>query len=355
MKEEDAPIAVTIKTKTIIEFILWGLLVAVLFALRELILVLLTSIVIASFIEGVVRRVKKYKIPRTITVVVVYIFSITVVVWLFSVFVPIFMDQFTSVLAQLKDYIPSTSILNNLTGNTVTNTKELVTNISGNVPVSELLKNVQTLVSGVSGGFVNTASVVFGGLLNLVLIIVISFYLSMEERGIENFLRIITPAKNEEYVINLWSRTERKIGLWMQGQLLLGVLIGVMLYLGLTILGLDYALIIAVLAAVCELIPYGLILAIIPALGFAYAGGGALMVMKVGALYIIVQQFENYLIAPLIVKKVTGVPSLVVILSLLIGATLAGFWGLILGVPVAVFVLEYLSDIEKKKSIRYTA
>lgn len=355
MKEEDAPIAVTIKTKTIIEFILWGLLVAVLFALRDLILVLLTSIVIASFIEGVVRRVKKYKIPRTITVVVVYIFSITVVVWLFSVFVPIFMDQFTSVLVQLKDYIPSTSILNNLTGSTVSNTKELVSNISGNVSVSELLRNVQTLVSGVSGGFVNTASVVFGGLLNLVLIIVISFYLSMEERGIENFLRIITPAKSEEYVINLWSRTERKIGLWMQGQLLLGVLIGVMLYLGLTILGLDYALVIAVLAAVCELIPYGLILAIIPALGFAYAGGGALMVMKVGALYIIVQQFENYLIAPLIVKKVTGVPSLVVILSLLIGATLAGFWGLILGVPVAVFVLEYLSDIEKKKSIRYTA
>lgn len=355
MKDEEAPVAVTIKNEAIVRVILFGLLVVVLFALRDLILVLLTSVVIASFIEGVVRRVRKYKIPRSITVVVVYIFSITIVVWLFSVFVPIFMNQFTSVLVQLKDYIPSTSILNNLTGNTVSNTKELVSNLSGNVSVSELVKNVQTLVQGVSGGFVNTASVVFGGLLNLVLIIVISFYLSMEERGIENFLRIITPAKNEEYVISLWTRTERKIGLWMQGQLLLGVLIGVMLYLGLTILGLDYALVIAVLAAVCELIPYGLILAIIPALGFAYAGGGALMVMKVGALYVIVQQFENYLIAPLIVKKVTGVPSLVVILSLLIGATLAGFWGIILGVPVAVFVLEYLSDVEKKKSIRYTA
>lgn len=354
MKEVPEPITVRIETRTIIKVILFSILVLALFRLRDLILVVLTSVVIASFIEGVVLRVRKYKIPRAATVVVVYVFSLVVIVWLFSIFVPIFMQQFTALLDGLSAYIPENSILNNFTGPTISNVKDLATNISSNVPVSELIKNTQTLVDGVAGGFLNTASIVFGGLINLILIVVISFYLSMQERGIENFLRIVTPAKDEEYVINLWQRTERKIGLWLQGQMLLGVLIGVMLYLGLTILGVEYALVIAGLAAICELIPFGLFLAVVPALGFAYADGGAFMAFKVAALYFIVQQFENYLIAPLIVKKVTGVSPLIVILSLLIGGILAGIWGVILGVPIAVFVLEFLDDVEKKKSIRYT-
>jgi predicted PurR-regulated permease PerM len=88
---------------------------------------------------------------------------------------------------------------------------------------------------------------------------------------------------------------------------------------------------------------------------FAYSTGGITLAVKVIFLYTIVQQFENYLIAPLIVNKVIGISPLVVILSLLIGAELAGLWGLLLGIPVAVCLLEYLSDIEKGKSIRYTS
>jgi predicted PurR-regulated permease PerM len=126
------------------------------------------------------------------------------------------------------------------------------------------------------------------------------------------------------------------------------------MYLGLTILGVQYALVIALGVAVLELIPFGIILAIIPSVLFAYADGGMSLSLKVLGLFVIVQQFENYLIAPLIVNKIIGVSPLVVILSILIGAKLAGFWGIILAIPVAVCLLEYLSDIEKGKSVRYT-
>lgn len=178
---------------------------------------------------------------------------------------------------------------------------------------------------------------------------VISFYLSINKNGVENFLRIITPDRNEEYVVGLWKRTEHKIGLWFQGQLLLGFLVGVLIYLGLLLFSVQYALLLAVAAAIMELIPFGIILAAIPAIASGYSSGGTTTALEVTGLYVIIQQFESNLIQPLIVKKVVGISSLLVILSLLIGIELAGFWGVILSIPVAVCVMEYFDDLDKKK------
>ncbi len=342
---------ISISTGTMFRFLFILLALVALFYLKNLVLVLLTSIVIASFVESAVMRFRRFRIPRTLTVVAVYVLALAAVVGLFYAIVPIFFTEASSLVDSLSAYIPQTSILHNFSGAnpTLGNTRELVSDIAGNNSLSSLVGDAQSLALGVSGVFIQTASFLFGGFLNLVLIVVISFYLSLQERGIENFLRIVTPRKNEGYVIGLWQRTERKIGLWMQGQLLLGLIIGILTYVGLTLLGVKYALIIALTAALFELIPFGLIIAIIPAMMFAYVGGGAVLMLKVFVWFMLIQQFENYLLAPLIVKKVIGISPLVVILSVLVGAELAGFWGIILAVPVAVFLLEYLSDVEKRK------
>jgi len=183
----------------------------------------------------------------------------------------------------------------------------------------------------------------------LSLILIISFYLSVTEKGIENFLRIITPKNKEEYIIGLWQRTEHKIGLWLQGQMLLGLIMGVLAYLGLTIMGVKYSLVLAILTAFCELVPYGIFLAMIPVVLFSFLDGGITLAALSFFLYFILHQFETYLIYPLIIKKVIGVSPLVVILSIIIGLQLAGFLGMILAIPVAVCLLEFLDDLEKKK------
>jgi predicted PurR-regulated permease PerM len=157
------------------------------------------------------------------------------------------------------------------------------------------------------------------------------------------------PAAHEEYAIDLWQRTERKIGLSMQGQLLMGVMMGMLTYLGLTIIGVKYSLVLGLLVVVAELIPFGLILATIPGVLFAYIDGGITIAAITGLMYLVLGQFETYLIYPLVVKKATGISPLVVIISLLVGAQLAGFWGVILAVPCAVCLLEFLDDLEKKK------
>jgi predicted PurR-regulated permease PerM len=66
-------------------------------------------------------------------------------------------------------------------------------------------------------------------------------------------------------------------------------------------------------------------------------------------MYTVIGQFETYLIYPLIVRRATGISPIVVIISLLVGGTLAGFWGVILAIPCAVCILEFLDDLEKKK------
>ena len=196
-----------------------------------------------------------------------------------------------------------------------------------------------------------TAVVVVGGLFNLIVLVVLSFYLSINEKGIETFLRIVSPARDAEYVVDLWYRTERKIGLWFQGQLLLAVLVGVLIFLGLLIFNVPYSLLLGLLAAVMELIPFGIILAAIPAIAAGYLGHGATGAFEVTGLYLIVHQFELNLISPLIVQKVVGVSSLMVILSLLVGLKLAGFWGLILAIPATVLLMEFLADVKKKKGL----
>ena len=136
----------------------------------------------------------------------------------------------------------------------------------------------------------------------------------------------------------------------MQGQLVLAVLVGILLYLGLLIIGVQYALLLAVVAAVFELIPvFGQYLAAVPAIVIGFTTGGVTTGLVVTGLYLIVQQFEAHLIYPVVVKKVVGVPPILVILSMLIGFKLAGFLGALLAVPIATAIQEFISDVDSEK------
>jgi len=221
-----------------------------------------------------------------------------------------------------------------------------------------VVAGLQDTFSTASGGFLRTVSAIFGGILGFILVIVFSFYFSVQETGVDDFLRIVTPMEYQDKAIDLWKRSQVKIGLWMQGQLVLAVLISVLVYLGLTILGVRYALLLAILAGIFELIPvFGPILSSIPAIGISFIDGGTSLALYVIGFYVIIQQFENHLIYPLVVTKVVGVPPLLVILALIVGANLAGFFGIILSVPAAAVIQELVRDIQadrekvKKKTL----
>jgi len=347
--EHTKNIKVSISTGTIMRILIIGGLLFISIKLINIILIVLTSIVIASFIERAVGKMKKYIKNRVFAVFIVYVVTFAILIGLASVFIPVFVDEMSALVSSLKQYIPDGSILNTFQPDAISGAKDVVTTISSHGSIGDLITSTQNLASSLSGGLFNVFSQVFGSLLNLILIVIISFYLSIKERGIENFLRVIIPDESEEYIINLWQRTEHKIGLWMQGQMMIGLIIGVLTYLGLTILGVKYSLVLAIITGIFEVIPFGIYLAVVPAVMFSYLDGGITLTLLTIALYFIIHQFEAYLIYPLIIKKVIGISPLVIILSILIGFELAGFWGVILAVPFAVCLFEFLDDIEKKK------
>jgi predicted PurR-regulated permease PerM len=349
MKNMNQPINITITSGTIIKTLFVILMSYFAFIIKDILLVLLASVVIASSIEPGTRYLMRKKLPRVVSVLVIYVGVILTLVSLLYFFSgPLVKDisQFTN---SIPEYVESLS-----TGASQISTSPafqgLINNFTESLKDINFLSDFGSGVSGATFGFLNTASVVFGGIMSFLLIIVLSFYLAVQDDGVANFLRIITPVKHERYIIDLWKRSQRKIGLWMQGQLVLGLIIGVLTYLGLSILGVQNALLLAVIAAMFELIPvFGPILAAVPAVAFGLIEGGVALGLLVVGLYAIIQQFESQLIHPLVVKKIIGIPALIAILALIVGAQLAGFLGILLSVPLAAVMMEYLGDVEKRK------
>lgn len=194
-------------------------------------------------------------------------------------------------------------------------------------------------------------SVAFGSIFNFVLIILLSFYLSIQEKGIENFLKIIVPVKYDDYAVDLWSRSSHKIGLWVRGQMLVAFVVAVLVYLVLSLLGIEYALLLAIIVGIMEMVPYGILVALIPAFAFSYLSNGLGSALMATGAYVIIHQFEVFLFSPLIIKKVVGLSPIVIILAVVMGFELGSFWGAVLSIPVAVVVMEYLSDLEKNKNL----
>ena len=342
--------AIVISTGTIVRTILVLVAVYLFWSLRDLILVLLTSIVIASFVEAAIPSFKKIKIGRVFAVVIMYVCSITFLAGLFYLFAPLLITEIYNFATFISQYAPGVDFLNYFSNTAFSGAKDIVNNLSHGMSIGNLLSTSQAFITNLSAGFFTTLSVAFGSIFNVVLIVIISFYLSIQEKGIENFLKIILPLKYEGYVIDLWNRTRIKIGLWMKGQMLLGVLIMILTYLVLAILGIQYAFLLAIIAGLMELIPYGILIALVPAVSFSYLSGGMSSALMVLGAYLIIHIFEIYLFSPLVIKKVTGLSPLIIILAVLVGVELGSFWGLLLSIPGALLFMEIMNDIEKHKN-----
>jgi len=368
MDKLDKNFNISITAGTIIKALIILVSAFLLYKMLDLVLVVLTAVVIASAFEPLIIWFGQYKVKRLFAVITTYACVVAVFSGLLYFFVPPVLEEASSLLSNAPKYLDSLTLWNPLNDIKLTETGKVAGGISDGISDSkqiigslssgtfepsvlgDLISRFKNLTSKSSDGIINIASNIFGGVFSFILIIVLSFYLAVQEGGVEKFLKIITPVHSEAYIIDLWKRSQRKIGYWMQGQLLLGVLVGVLVYLGLMVLGIQNALILAVLAGVLEIIPlFGPVLAAIPAIMFGFIDGGLSMALIVLGLFIIIQQFENHLIYPLVVKKVVGVSPIIVILSLIIGAKFAGFLGILLSVPVTAALMEYLDDFQKDK------
>lgn len=317
-----------------------------LFLLKALVLIVITAIVIASAVEPGVQWFMKKKMSRPVAVATLYLIIAIVLFGTAYSFLPPLVDEIANFATIIPQYFGAVDLANVFPTQIIDSTKIAVDTGS----LSDALFQFREILTSTSSGAFQAISSIFGGVFSFLLVLILSIYFALQETGIDDFIRIVTPVKHQSYALSLWRRSQAKIGLWMQGQLLLSLIVGVLAYLWLTILGVPYALLLAVFSAIAELIPvFGSFIAAVPALALSYSvGGPSILVLAAGG-YLVINLLQANLIYPLVVKQVVGVPPILVILALIAGAQLAGFLGVLLSVPIAAAIQEFVHDVMKSK------
>jgi predicted PurR-regulated permease PerM len=301
----------------------------------DVIIGLFLAIVISTAIDAPVTWFEKRGLPRIIGTLGVFLVVITILSAIVYAVVPLALSEITSFLVNIKDV--SNPIVDYF------KTAEFFDNLD-----KSLGKLTDTLISG-NISLLQLAGHFLGGIFLSISILVLSFYLAVGRDGVEKFLVATLPSSYEDYVLDLYGRIRRKIGHWLKGQLVLSLVVGIVVFIGLWLLGVRYSIILAIMAGIFELIPF---------VGPIFGGATAILLASsesvtvafyVFILFIVVQQIENHVLVPAVMRFTTTLDPVVVLISILLGGKLLGLVGLILAVPAAVFVQEVINDWTQAK------
>lgn len=308
-----------------------------LWQIRDILILLFIVLVIVAALSPIIDAWSKH-MNRILAITLLYISLILVITALGLIVFPPLIVQLQELSRTLPIYIDR--ILPS-----ISNVRELI-NMSQQ-GLTDIAQQLSTLTSSI---FTATLGF-FSGLIALVTIIVLSFYLLLEEHGTKKFVLDYLPLENREQVVLIAQKIGRKMGGWLRGQLLLGLIIGIIDGIGLSLLGVDYALTLGVWAGATEIIPYvGPILGAIPGVILAFSKSPLLGVLAL-AFYVIVQQIEGNVLVPKVMQKTVGLSPVIIIIALLIGAKLDGLLGIVLSIPAAAAIGVLFSEWPQIKQI----
>ncbi len=320
-KEND----ISISTSTLLKIVLTVLILYFAWTIRDILILLLIAVTLASALEPLVDRLAVKKIPRSLIVLSVYIVAIGFIVLVGFAVVPAVIEQFkslgdaTNLAGQFQDKIANSQFLRSL------NLTDLAT------------QNVQTIIndfSSLSNNFVSSTLGFFSGVVQIVTVLVVSFYLLVEENGMKQFIYTLVPKEHNPKELHLVTRIQKKVGMWLVGQIIISALIFSLVLITLTLLGVKYALVIAIFSGFFELVPYiGPFISGLAALFFALLQGPGIAIM-VGLVYVVISKVEGYILVPKIMQRTVGVSPLVILVGILIGFKVAGIFGVLLAVPL---------------------
>ena len=190
---------------------------------------------------------------------------------------------------------------------------------------------------------------IFGGIFATVTIFSIALFFSLEEKGIDRVVAILSPKKYEAFVLSLWSRSQRKVSGWFAARILCSLFVGLMTFLSCYVLDIKYAASFGFLGGVLNIIPI-----IGPIIAAAFIFILIALTVWTKALFfliafIIIQQIEGNILNPVLTKKIIGLPPVLVLISVVAGAKLWGIMGALLAIPITGILFEFLRDFLKKR------
>jgi len=331
------PRKIEISHRTIIFTVIFLLLLWLLYFLRGVLVILFFGLIFMAALNPLVDRWEKWKLPRALSIVLIYLLIFTAIGFAIWGIIPPLVEQTQKLFSRFPSYLESLSWMG-----------------VDRETVYSQLNQLTEKVGVISGGVIRTFVGFFQNMINIVVLMVISFYLLLERKNLNKYLVRFFGNNAEEVGARVMDKIEKRLGGWVRAEFLLMIVIGLLTFIGLSLLGIDYALPLAIFAGFLEIIPsIGPFISAIPAVlvGLLIS---PLMGLAVAALYFLIQQIENNFIVPQLMAKECGINPLITILALISGFKLGGVVGAILAVPVILLIeiilTEVLSSYKPNKS-----
>lgn len=305
------PRKVEISHKTVIFTVLFLISLWFLYYIKDIIIELFIALLLTAILDPLVNFLSRLKFPRGLSVLIAYIFVFGVFGGSFGFLIPILLEQTSAFVSALPNYLSN----------------------FGLIP-SEILVKLGSLPSDV----IKFTFSIFSNLVSVLTIMVFAFYMLLSRGKLEDQLDNFFGDERKKQIGRIITTLESRLGGWARGQLLLMLIIGVTTFIGLSILGIPYALPLAILAGILEIVPYlGPIVAAIPSVligfGISPVAGTGVIIMA-----ILIQQLENYILVPKVIERSVGVAPIITLIALAIGARLAGITGMIISIPLVITI-----------------
>ncbi len=303
---------------------------------NQIILGLFLAIIISSGLEGMVGALERRGLPRSIGVIFIFVVAVLGVIAIAYSLIPFAIVELNTLFTNVGKTAPTGSLGFLLSLQTAHSASAIISKIS-----SQLFSGNGTPLDFLTSTLSNVGLAVS--------VVASSFYLSLSRDGVERFIKVVTPPEYEADVLRVYERARRKIGMWFRTQLVLSVIMGVTVWGGLTLLGVNYAFLIGCIAAIFELIPFiGPIVS--GAVGVVAAlGTSSALAIYTLIFFIIAQQFESNLLVPILSRRAVDIHPVIIISAILIGAEVGGFLGIVISVPAAAVFQEVIQEWSSKK------
>lgn len=311
-----------------------------LFSVKEVLILFIFALTISVLFNPAINFLEKRKIPRSLGVVFTYIGFFGILSIVIYMMVPVFATEIQRFLEFFPQYFERISPpLRSLGFEAFEN-------------IESFLKAIEGSLEGMASNIFSAFFAVFGGMFTTLFVVVTAIFLSLEGRAVERALVLLFPRKYEPRVLSVWQRVQRKVAAWFGARLIACLFVGVASYVAFWLFGVKYPFTLGLFAGVLNFVPYvgplltGVILFLIVFPSNQFVGIFVILT------FIVIQQIENSVISPVLMKKLIGLPPVLVLLSLVVGGNLWGVLGAILAVPLFGILFEFLKGFLEKRRDR---
>ncbi len=307
------------------------------YSIRDVFIWFIFALAISILFNPAINFLQKRMIPRFLASVFIYLSVFGLFSFLIYLMVPLFNSEIGQFLKSFPEYFEKISPpLKGLGFQTFND-------------INSFMHGLSDSLQKMSENIFNIIFAIFGGFSSFIFVFTTAFFISIEEKAIEKTLILVFPKKYEAYVLSLWERCESKISGWFGARVLASLFVGSLSYLALLIFNVKYPALLGLFAGVFNFVPFvgplvtGILFFVI------VAPTEMLKSIFVVITFIIIQQIENNILSPFLMRKIIGVPPALVLISLLVGAKLWGVMGAFLAIPLFGILFEFLREFLEKR------